>query len=195
MINDFWNIYNNITEEKPRIIKSDEIRLNDNIKENVIIFPDQIFSQPVYEDILRNKKLPLEIITNLYLGDSYTYTHLANQFQLIINCSEELKACPSQYSNIIDLKLNSNEFIEQKYLLEILHIIDHYLKRNGKVLICSTFGINRSVIILCAYLMWKNKISLTKALTNIQKINHFANPDYSFMCHLLNLKNFLYNSN
>jgi len=183
MINNFWNL----PVDNPKIIKSYEISLNDNSKENVVIYPD-IILQPILEENYFNqqKKLPLEIITNLYLGDSYAYTHLPNEFKLIINCAEELKSFLPQYPSIVDL--NSTK------LLEILGIIDQFLKKNQKVLICSTFGINRSVIIICAYLMWKSKISLTEALTSIQKIYPQANPNYTLTHHLIFNKDILYNS-
>jgi len=193
MINNFWNL----PVDNPKIIKSYEISLNDNSKENVVIYPD-IILQPILEENYFNqqKKLPLEIITNLYLGDSYAYTHLPNEFKLIINCAEELKSFLPQYPSIVDLnlKLNSNDFLDSTKLLEILGIIDQFLKKNQKVLICSTFGINRSVIIICAYLMWKSKISLTEALTSIQKIYPQANPNYTLTHHLIFNKDILYNS-
>jgi protein-tyrosine phosphatase len=80
-------------------------------------------------------------------------------------------------------------------LLEIILIIDEYLKTNKKVLICSTFACNRSIIIICAYLMWKNNSSLTESLTLIQNLYPFANPNFSLIHKLIFSKPHLYNLN
>jgi protein-tyrosine phosphatase len=193
-MNNFWNYSNNVSEENIKIINSSDIQLNDNTLENIIVFPEKKFLQPIFEQNLP-KTFPLQIITNLYLGNSDVFIDFPNHFNLIINCAAELKhSYPPQYPKIIELnlQLKSNEFIEQNYLLNILEEIDQYLSKNQKVLICSVYGINRSVIIMCSYLMWKTKTSLTEALTHIQKIYPFANPEYSLINHLIFCKDFLY---
>ena len=200
MINNYWRYNNqlNIPVDNLKIIKSYEVKLNDTNNENIIIYPD-ILMPPIFEENYvkeNSNKLPLEIITNLYLGDSHSYSHLQKEFELVINCAEELKSFFHLCPNVIELnlKLNSNEFIESKKLLELLNIIDQFLKKNNKVLICSTFGINRSVIIICAYLMWKNKMSFTEALTSVQKKYPQVNPNYPLIHHLIFNKDILYNS-
>ena len=201
MINNFWqfsNQSNNIPNNNLKIIKSYEIKLNDTNNENIIIYPD-VLMPPIFEENYINTnsaKLPVEIITNLYLGDSHSYSYLQKEFDLVINCAEELKSFLNQCPNVIELnlKLNSNEFIESKKLLEILNMIDQFLKKNNKVLICSTFGINRSVVIICAYLMWKNQMSFTESLTTVQKKYPQVNPNYPLIHHLIFSKDILYNS-
>jgi hypothetical protein len=115
MINNF---YSNIPDQKVKIIKSCEIKLNDQSIENVIVFPDVIkpISLEIEEEnflgstLLENKMLPKEIISNLFLGDNHTYTYLYNQFNLIINCAEELNNNQLKFPKIIDLNLKFRKF-------------------------------------------------------------------------------------
>ena len=65
-MNNFWNYSNNVSEENIKIINSSDIQLNDNTLENIIVFPEKKFLQPIFEQNLP-KTFPLQIITNLYL--------------------------------------------------------------------------------------------------------------------------------
>lgn len=123
-----------------------------------------------------------QIFPNLYLGNYYSL--YINQYDLIINCTKDLKFNDSK-SEKIRVPIEDNYILKNYDILEYLSVLDKiefYLKKNKKVLVFCKFGFQRSTTIVYLYLIFKKKMDKKDAKELIKKnrsISYFILNNFS----------------
>lgn len=106
----------------------------------------------------------------------------------IINCAADF--CSNVYENDYKylsffLKDHVMENIECVFY-ECIQYIEKAKENNGKVLVHCIQGISRSVSIVIAYLIYKNKLTYDKAFSLVQSKRTIASPNFGFAIQLQN---------
>jgi protein tyrosine/serine phosphatase len=114
-----------------------------------------------------------KIINNLYLGNKNSLeSYNLHKYSLIINCTPDIpmfEAC----KNSIRLPVKDDPYESDKlytliYDTSVLNIIDETLKKEEKVLIHCSMGIQRSCAIVACYLIVYNSMTPIAAITYIR---------------------------
>lgn len=92
--------------------------------------------------------------------------------------------CPEQvylpvHIRQLDMPISDWGPISSKQLEEIFDFIDDSIKNNGNVLIHCFAGVNRSVAVTAAYIMYKTDSMWNNALDHVKKIHPEADPSDS----------------
>jgi protein-tyrosine phosphatase len=126
------------------------------------------------------------ITDNIYLGNISTavsadklqkdgITHIIS----IMNGSYSMHPDKFKYKHI---HINDDPWLSiDNYFDECIQFIEDCQKENGKVLIHCMCGISRSVTIIGAYLIKKNKLSFNEAITFLKNKKQTINPNDGFM--------------
>ena len=140
-----------------------------------------------------------EIIPNFLYLSSYNAAknnELLNKNGIthIINCAADF--CANVYENEYNylsfyLKDHVMENIECVFY-ESIQYIEKAKESNGKVLVQCIQGISRSVSIIIAYLIYKNKMTYDKAFELVQSKRAIASPNFGFAIQLQNFYMRLY---
>ena len=123
-----------------------------------------------------------QIIPNLYLGNYHSIN--LNEFDLIVNCTRDLKD-DFVKTNKIRIPIQDNYVFKNNEILNYLdklNIIDTYLKNNKKVLIFCKFGFQRSTTITLLYLILKKNLKKNDAINLIKtnrSISYFILNNFS----------------
>ena len=126
-----------------------------------------------------NLKQVSEIIPNLYLGNKIILEEHSDYFDLIINCTPDIKIpIHEKYDNsktyYIRLPVKDDPF-EAKKLYDLLHEtqalleIERYLNRGQKVLVHCTQGIQRSCAVVACYLIKYKLINAMEAVEFVRR--------------------------
>lgn len=126
-----------------------------------------------------NIKMVSEIIPNLYLGNSLILEDHTDYFDLIINCTPDIKIpIHEKYDNsktqYIRLPVKDEPFESQKlfdllYETQVLLEIERYLTKGFKVLVHCSQGIQRSCAVVACYLIKYKKLNVNEAIEFIKK--------------------------
>lgn len=122
------------------------------------------------------------IIPNLYLGNYHSIN--LNQYDLIVNCTRDLKDDFIK-TDRIRIPIQDNYVFKNNEILEYLDkldIIDKYINNNKKVLIFCKFGFQRSTTITLLYLILKKKLKKNDAINLIKtnrSISYFILNNFS----------------
>ncbi len=105
------------------------------------------------------------IINNLYLGNRLDSIDFSNQFDVVINCTYDLPFYIYDLSiNTIRIPIKNDSNLSAELLYNyfdfIVKLIFDSLNNNKKILIYCKFGEQRSVSIICAFLIWTNNWSV-----------------------------------
>ena len=136
-----------------------------------------------------------EIIPNFLYLSSYNAAKNKeliekNNITNIINCAADF--CNNEFSN--EPKLNYLSFYLKDHVMEniecifyeCIEYIESVKEKGGRVLVHCIQGISRSVSIVMAYLIFKEKYSYDKAFTLVQSKREIASPNFGFSIQLQN---------
>lgn len=110
--------------------------------------------------MLQFKQNANEIIKGLWLGDAVSALddnfHKVNNISVVVNCSKNIDFNPNilyKYLVPVDDNLQADQILLMvKYINKILPIVHEHMKNNRVVLIHCMAGMQRSAIIVLAYL-------------------------------------------
>ncbi len=136
------------------------------------------------------------IINNLYLGNRLDSIDFSNQFDVVINCTYDLPFYIYDLSiNTIRIPIKNDSNLSAELLYNyfdfIVKLIFDSLNNNKKILIYCKFGEQRSVSIICAYLIWTNNWSVEYTIGFIKNINPNA---FRYGVNFIDILNKWYNS-
>jgi len=144
-----------------------------------------------------------EIIPNFLYISSYNATKNKallekNKITHIINCAadfcENVFESENKYTYLsFYLKDHVLENIECIFY-ECIKFIDNVKEKGGRVLVHCIQGISRSVTLVMAYLIYKNKITYDKAFNIVQSKREISSPNFGFSIQLQNFYLRLYES-
>ena len=136
-----------------------------------------------------------EIIPNFLYLSSYNAAKNKeliekNNITNIINCAADF--CNNDFAN--DPKLNYLSFYLKDHVMEniecvfyeCIEYIESVKEKGGRVLVHCIQGISRSVSIVMAYLIFKEKYSYDKAFTLVQSKREISSPNFGFSIQLQN---------
>ena len=136
-----------------------------------------------------------EIIPNFLYLSSYNAAKNKelidkNKITNIINCAADF--CNNDFSN--EPNLNYLSFYLKDHVMEniecifyeCIEYIESVKEKNGRVLIHCIQGISRSVSIVMAYLIYKNKYTYDKAFSLVQSKREISSPNFGFSIQLQN---------
>ena len=136
-----------------------------------------------------------EIIPNFLYLSSYNAAKNKeliekNNITNIINCAADF--CNNEFAN--DPKLNYLSFYLKDHVMEniecvfyeCIEYIESVKEKGGRVLVHCIQGISRSVSIVMAYLIFKEKYSYDKAFTLVQSKREISSPNFGFSIQLQN---------
>ena len=125
-----------------------------------------------------NLKQVSEIIPNLYLGNQHILEDHTDYFDLIINCTPDIKIpIHEKYDNSITHYIRvpvKDDPFEAKKLYDLLNEtqalleIDKYLKRGQKVLVHCSQGIQRSCAVVACYLIKYKMLNINDSIEYIK---------------------------
>ena len=140
-----------------------------------------------------------EIIPNFLYLSSYNAAKnkellIQNKITHVINCAADF--CENVYSKELKylafyLKDHVMENIECVFY-ESIEFIENVKKSNGRVLVHCIQGMSRSVSIVIAYLIYKEKMTYDKAFDFVQKRREISSPNFGFSIQLQNFYMRLY---
>ena len=144
-----------------------------------------------------------EIIPNFLYISSYNATKNKallekNKITHIINCAadfcENVFESENKYTYLsFYLKDHVLENIECLFY-ECIKFIDNVKEKGGRVLVHCIQGISRSVTLVMAYLIYKNKLTYDKAFNIVQNKREISSPNFGFSIQLQNFYMRLYES-
>ena len=144
-----------------------------------------------------------EIIPNFLYISSYSATKNKtllekNKITHIINCAadfcENVFKSENKYTYLsFYLKDHVLENIECIFY-ECIKFIDNVKEKGGRVLVHCIQGISRSVTLVMAYLIYKNKLTYDKAFNIVQNKREISSPNFGFSIQLQNFYLRLYES-
>ena len=144
-----------------------------------------------------------EIIPNFLYISSYNATKNKtllekNKITHIINCAadfcENVFESENKYTYLsFYLKDHVLENIECIFY-ECIKFIDSVKEKGGRVLVHCIQGISRSVTLVMAYLIYKNKLTYDKAFNIVQSKREISSPNFGFSIQLQNFYLRLYES-
>lgn len=144
-----------------------------------------------------------QILDNLILcgiSEMYNCFDLIKESSLHINAAEELVSFPKfpKINYIVQIHLNWCDAVlqninENGILFNVIKLIDFYIYNGKRVVINCYAGASRSVTIVLAYLMYKNKYTVQEALSFVRQKRPIINPNYGFVCQLYKLQDTLHN--
>ena len=144
-----------------------------------------------------------EIIPNFLYVSSYNATKNKtllekNKITHIINCAadfcENVFESENKYTYLsFYLKDHVLENIECIFY-ECIKFIDSVKEKGGRVLVHCIQGISRSVTLVMAYLIYKNKLTYDKAFNIVQSKREISSPNFGFSIQLQNFYLRLYES-
>ena len=144
-----------------------------------------------------------EIIPNFLYISSYNATKNKallekNKITHIINCAadfcENVFESENKYTYLsFYLKDHVLENIECIFY-ECIKFIDNVKEKGGRVLVHCIQGISRSVTLVIAYLIFKNKLTYDKAFNIVQSKREISSPNFGFSIQLQNFYMRLYES-
>ena len=144
-----------------------------------------------------------EIIPNFLYISSYNATKNKallekNKITHIINCAadfcENVFESENKYTYLsFYLKDHVLENIECIFY-ECIKFIENVKEKGGRVLVHCIQGISRSVTLVMAYLIYKNKITYDKAFNIVQSKREISSPNFGFSIQLQNFYLRLYES-
>ena len=144
-----------------------------------------------------------EIIPNFLYISSYNATKNKtllekNKITHIINCAadfcENVFESENKYTYLsFYLKDHVLENIECIFY-ECIKFIDNVKEKGGRVLVHCIQGISRSVTLVMAYLIYKNKLTYDKAFNLVQSKREISSPNFGFSIQLQNFYLRLYES-
>lgn len=149
----------------------------------------------VVPSVLPNSTDCTQITENIYLSSYKTSTDYhylkENNFTHIINCAGGSNTfSPVYFEDFSYLTLHMRDDcacdIEEKVEQFVAFMRENCNDRN-KILIHCWEGISRAPAILCAYLMWKNKIGFREALGMIKEKRSCVDLNLGFMFQLENM--------
>ena len=136
-----------------------------------------------------------EIIPNFLYLSSYNAAKNKelidkNNITNIINCAADF--CNNEFSN--DPKLNYLSFYLKDHVMEniecifyeCIEYIESVKEKGGRVLVHCIQGISRSVSIVMAYLIFKEKYTYDKAFSLVQSKREISSPNFGFSIQLQN---------
>ena len=136
-----------------------------------------------------------EIIPNFLYISSYNATKNKallekNKITHIINCAadfcENVFESENKYTYLsFYLKDHVSENIECIFY-ECIKFIDNVKDKGGRVLVHCIQGISRSVTLVMAYLIYKNKLTYDKAFNIVQSKREISSPNFGFSIQLQN---------
>ncbi len=117
-----------------------------------------------------------KIIDNLYLGNRLDSIDYSNYFNILINCTSDMPFYINDSSiNTIRIPIINDSSLSSELLYSYFEFIVKYinesLKNNKSILIYCKFGEQRSVSVITAYLIWKNKWTLDFTIQYVKNIN------------------------
>jgi protein-tyrosine phosphatase len=136
-----------------------------------------------------------EIIPNFLYISSYNATKNKsllekNKITHIINCAadfcENVFESENKYTYLsFYLKDHVSENIECIFY-ECIKFIENVKEKGGRVLVHCIQGISRSVTLVMAYLIYKNKLTYDKAFNIVQSKREISSPNFGFSIQLQN---------
>ena len=111
-----------------------------------------------------------------------------NKITHIINCAADFcnNVFPNDFTYLsFNLKDHVMEDIECLFY-ECITFIENVKNKNGRVLIHCIQGISRSVSIVLAYLIYKEKYTYDIAFNHVQQIREISSPNFGFSIQLQN---------
>ena len=136
-----------------------------------------------------------EVIPNFLYISSYNATKNKallekNKITHIINCAadfcENVFESENKYTYLsFYLKDHESENIECIFY-ECIKFIDNVKEKGGRVLVHCIQGISRSVTLVLAYLIYKNKLTYDKAFNLVQSKREISSPNFGFSIQLQN---------
>lgn len=144
-----------------------------------------------------------QILDNLILcgiSEMHNCFDLIKESSLHINVAEELVSFPTfpKMNYIVQIHLNWYDAPLQNIngngvLFNVIKLMDFYISNGKKVVVNCYAGASRSVTIVLAYLMYKNKYTVQEALSFVRPKRPIINPNYGFVCQLYKLQDRLHN--
>lgn len=137
----------------------------------------------------RKLKKGSEIIQNLYLGSKEIVDKYANYFDLIVNCTPDIKIPEDNKNNKIkyirlpirDEPFEANKLYQLLNETQVLQEINNYLAKGNKVLVHCFQGIQRSCAVVACYLIKYKKINVIQSIEFIKErrpIAFFGNVNF-----------------
>jgi protein-tyrosine phosphatase len=121
-----------------------------------------------------NLKDVSEILPNLYLGNKKIIENHSNYFELLVNCTPDIKIpIENIKKTIIQLPIKDDPFESTKlYKLlldtQVLYEIKKYVNEGKKVLVFCSMGMQRSAAVVACYLIKFHKYEIENAITFIK---------------------------
>lgn len=139
-----------------------------------------------------------EILPNLYVGNIGSAFHKEKMQELGIThvvCAIKGTDAPFpddfKYLNIEAIDIEEEDLLTE--FNRTSEFIDQCLNNSGKCLVHCVCGVSRSVSIICAYLLYKNKARhVQEAINMVQTKRQIANPNLGFRQQLENYRISLY---
>ena len=166
------NANNNISDDN-NIINNNNINEQNTINNNTNTI-----------DAYKSSIRPMSKITNnIYLGNIYDAQNIEKLLQMgiqkvlsLITETELLKYPPE-----IEHKLINIEDFPRQNIIQYFGECLLFMEDNKKVLVHCMAGASRSATIIIAYLMWKNQLDFTEAVTLLEQIRPIISPNYGFV--------------
>lgn len=132
--------------------------------------------------------LNVNVITeNIFLGgyDAAFSKEFIQTYKIggILNCTDNIKSRCDRSVKLKQIPLTDGESDTLSFssIFSAITFIESILVSQDKILIHCLAGRSRSASILCGYLMWKNKWSMTKSLAFIKNRRPEADPDENYL--------------
>lgn len=141
------------------------------------------------------------VIDNLIISSQYEMRYnpeVNRNVVLIVNAAIEVVHQPIRDVSIVNLNWDDSTYQyinKHSILFKMVKLIDEFLKRGDKVVVNCYAGVSRSATIVCAYLMYKYRISLEKSLEFLKIKREIVNPNQGFMIQLKVLEPILHSLN
>ena len=166
------NANNNISDDN-NIINNNNINEQNSINNNTNTI-----------DAYKSSIRPMSKITNnIYLGNIYDAQNIEKLLEMgiqkvlsLITETELLKYPPE-----IEHKLINIEDFPRQNIIQYFGECLLFMEDNKKVLVHCMAGASRSATIIIAYLMWKNQLDFTEAVTLLEQIRPIISPNYGFV--------------
>jgi hypothetical protein len=164
-----------------------EARIDENTIKNVYPFPSP-YNSPTFDTN------PSKIFDNLFLGDeyaSYDETFLKEK-----NITAIVTVMPESHPFSLNDKfshfkfhhipiLDKNDVNITEYIPDFLKFLDECFAENRIVYVHCMMGISRSVSLVIAYIMQKQKIKFNDAYKFVKDRRSQADPNFGFTCQLM----------
>ena len=142
---------------------------------------------------------PTHIIDNIYLGNAYNSSNYLviknNNIKYVVNVTKEL---PNYYENndinYYRIPISDNcEYHISSHIQNVIDFIEQSQKNNnGNILIHCYMGSSRSASIVLAYLVYKYKYDINKAIEFIKSKRNIVNINLNFID---DIQNYFINNN